>query len=140
MFLVGDSVPDPARRICAATKEALDAAIARCGPGIRFNVVGDAIQTVADRHGFGTCRAFVGHGVGTVFHSYPHILHYRNFEKGTMQRGMTFTIEPMLTEGAPRERLWKDGWTAVTVDGKLSAQYEHTILITDTGAEILTLL
>ena len=80
----------------------------------------------------------MGHGVGTVFHAYPHILHYKNNEPGVMKPGMTFTIEPMLCEKSAKEKFWKDAWTAVTVDGGLSAQQEHTILITDDGHEILT--
>jgi methionyl aminopeptidase len=137
MFHVGAVSPEAAA-LCAATSEALAAGIAACGPGARYAAIGDAIQTVADARGFGTCKTFVGHGVGTVFHSYPHIQHHRNNSPGTMSPGMTFTIEPMLTEGSARERVWKDKWTAVTSDGGLSAQQEHTLLITDSGVEILT--
>lgn len=138
MFKVGE-VSEGASKICAATTEALDAGIAVCAPGVPFKSIGAAIQKVADARGYSLSRSFVGHGVGTVFHAYPHILHYRNNEPGIMQPGMTFTIEPMLCEGSPKERFWKDGWTAVTADGGLSAQQEHTLLITDSGAEILTL-
>eukprot|EP00889_Picochlorum_renovo_P000641 jgi/Picre1/27671/NNA_000635.t1 len=101
--------------------------------------IGKAIQKVADSYGYTSSRSFVGHGVGTVFHAYPHILHYRNNEPGVMQPGMTFTIEPMLCEKSAKEKFWKDNWTAVTADGGLSAQQEHTILITEDGHEILTL-
>lgn len=138
MFYVGNVSPK-ARQLCEVTKQALDAAIAQCSPGARFNTIGAAIQKVADQHKYGICKGFVGHGVGTTFHAYPHILHYKNNEPGLMLPGMTFTIEPMLTEGNPREKMWNDGWTAVTADGGLSAQFEHTLLITDSGVEILTL-
>lgn len=88
---------------------------------------------------FGVVRQFVGHGVGRVFHAAPMVLHYRNNEdQGKMQVGQTFTIEPMLTEGTTRHKMWNDKWTAVTADLKLTAQFEHTILITDKGFEVLT--
>lgn len=137
MFAVG-AVSDTAQRLMAATTEALFAGIKVCGPGVPINAIGNAIQKVADAHKFTLCKTFVGHGVGTVFHSYPHVMHCRNNEPGSMVPGMTFTIEPMLCEGTAREKFWKDGWTAVTADGKLSAQQEHTLLITETGVEVLT--
>uniref|UniRef100_A0A1D2A5U4 Methionine aminopeptidase n=2 Tax=Auxenochlorella protothecoides TaxID=3075 RepID=A0A1D2A5U4_AUXPR len=139
MFTVGEVAPE-ARALCEATHEALHAAIALCGPGVPFKALGGAIQAVADAHGFGVVRGFCGHGVGKVFHSYPTILHYKNREGGRMVPGMTFTIEPMLTQGSAKERYWKDGWTAVTTDGGLSAQYEHSLHITHEGVEILTQL
>lgn len=137
MFKVGE-VSEQASRLCSATTEALNAGIAVCKAGTPFKSIGAAIQGVADKYGYSLSRSFVGHGVGTVFHAYPHILHYKNNEPGVMVPGMTFTIEPMLCEGSSREKFWKDGWTAVTSDGGLSAQQEHTLLITETGAEILT--
>ena len=137
MFSVG-KVSDTAASLCKATTEALMAGIGVCKPGVRFAEIGKAIQAVADSHGFSSSKSFVGHGVGTVFHAYPHILHYKNNEPGSMKAGMTFTIEPMLCEKSAKEVFWKDGWTAVTRDGGLSAQQEHTILINDTGYEILT--
>jgi methionyl aminopeptidase len=138
MFKVGN-VSESASRLCTATTEALMAGIGVCAPGVRFSEIGTAIQKVADSYGYASSRSFVGHGVGTVFHAYPHILHYKNNEPGVMKPGMTFTIEPMLCEKSAREKFWKDNWTAVTVDGGLSAQQEHTILITDNGHEILTI-
>lgn len=138
MFKVG-KVSEGASRLCTATTEALMSAINLCAPGVRFAEIGKAIQKVADSYGYTSSRSFVGHGVGTVFHAYPHILHYRNNEPGVMQPGMTFTIEPMLCEKSAKEKFWKDNWTAVTADGGLSAQQEHTILITEDGHEILTL-
>jgi methionyl aminopeptidase len=137
MFAVGQ-ISDSATRLCTATTEALMAGIQACGPGVRFASIGNAIQKVADSYKFSLSRTFVGHGVGTVFHAYPHILHHRNNEPGRMEPGMTFTIEPMLCEGSAKEKFWSDQWTAVTIDGGLSAQQEHTLLITDSGVEILT--
>jgi len=139
MVGVGEVLPE-AQRLMDATKASLEAAIAICGPGVPFQKLGGEIQKVADSAGFGVVKDFVGHGVGTVFHCSPTVLHYRNmdFMQGKMQVGQTFTIEPMLTEGSTRPRFWPDEWTAVTADGGLSAQYEHTLLITEGGAEILT--
>jgi methionyl aminopeptidase len=94
---------------------------------------------MADKAKFGVVQDFVGHGVGAHFHSLPVVQHSRNWEPTQMVEGMTFTIEPMLTEGTIRSRIWQDEWTAVTLDGKLSAQYEHTILITKDGHEVLTI-
>lgn len=96
------------------------------------------IHAIADKHKYGVVKEFVGHGVGTVFHSAPHVMHCRNNEPGVMQPGQTFTIEPMLTEGDIAWRMWKDQWTVVTKDGGRTAQFEHTILITKTGHEVLT--
>ncbi|KAM7251706.1 hypothetical protein ACFE04_023589 [Oxalis oulophora] len=92
----------------------------------------------ADKHRYGVVRQFVGHGVGRVFHAEPVVNHYRNNERGRMVLNQTFTIEPMLTIGSSNPRMWNDDWTVVTEDGSLSAQFEHTILITENGAEILT--
>eukprot|EP00873_Tetraselmis_striata_P041796 jgi/Tetstr1/462060/TSEL_007130.t1 len=137
-FLCGDVSPE-AQKLVAVTKKSLDAAISECRAGAPFNKIGTAIQKVADANKYGVVRNFVGHGVGRKFHTAPTILHYKNREPGTMVEGMTFTIEPMLTMGSTREKYWKDEWTAVTTDGSLTAQFEHTLLITKDGAEILTL-
>ena len=138
MFHVGEVSP-AAARLCQATTEALMAGINVCGPGALFKGIGHAIHKVADSYKFNLSKSFIGHGVGTVFHCSPHVLHTRNNEPGVMTPGMTFTIEPMLCEGSAREKFWKDNWTAVTTDGGLSAQQEHTLLITETGVDILTL-
>ena len=141
MFFAGGeaAAPPEARALCAATKRALDAAIAVCAPGVPYARIGDAISDVADAHGYGVVKDFIGHGVGRVFHAAPQVLHYRNREPGRMQLGSTFTIEPMLVESKDlRSRFWKDGWTATTVDGSLSAQYEHTLLVVEGGVEVLT--
>jgi methionine aminopeptidase len=96
------------------------------------------IHTMADKAKYGVIKDFVGHGVGWEFHSLPIVQHCRNNEPGVLVEGQTFTIEPMLTEGTTRVKTWKDEWTVVTADGKLSAQFEHTILITKSGHEVLT--
>mmetsp|Transcript_10529 Transcript_10529/g.18063 ORF Transcript_10529/g.18063 Transcript_10529/m.18063 type:complete len:374 (-) Transcript_10529:60-1181(-) len=136
-FLVGN-VSEEAKRLVQITKEALDRSIAVCGPGVPFKSIGKAIHDHADKHKMGVVRSFVGHGVGKVFHAGPAVLHYRNSEKGKMEVGQTFTIEPMLSLGSTRERYWSDNWTAVTEDGSWTAQFEHTLLITPTGVDILT--
>lgn len=137
MFFAGEPEED-ARALCDATLEALMEGISVCGPGVPFRAIGAAIHKVARHAGYGTVREFVGHGVGRVFHSAPQIFHFRNDEEGMMEVGATFTIEPMLTLGKPTVRTWPDGWTVVTQDGSLSAQFEHTIVITPDGVEILT--
>uniref|UniRef100_A0A7S0WWE2 Methionine aminopeptidase n=1 Tax=Pyramimonas obovata TaxID=1411642 RepID=A0A7S0WWE2_9CHLO len=136
-FIVGKA-SDEAKRLVQVTKEALDKAIEVCGPGVPFKEIGKAIHNHADANKLGVVRNFVGHGVGKVFHAGPAVLHYRNNERGKMEVGQTFTIEPMLTLGSTRERYWKDNWTAVTEDGSWTAQFEHTLLITPDGVEILT--
>ena len=97
-----------------------------------------AIQECAQRHKLNVVPDFVGHGVGRIFHSDPYVIPVRNREPGIMQVGQTFTVEPILVMGSPRLSYWKDDWTAVAVDGSLSAQWEHTVLITPTGYELLT--
>jgi len=137
MFYVGQVEPE-AKRLCEATKEALNKAIAICKPGVQIKEIGRVIHAIADREKFGVNKIFCGHGVGREFHSAPTILHCRNAEPGVFKEGMTFTIEPMFTAGACKERFWDDGWTAVTADGSLSAQWEHTLLVTATGVDTLT--
>ncbi|KAJ9531427.1 hypothetical protein QJQ45_006865 [Haematococcus lacustris] len=139
MVLVGE-VSTAARRLCEVTKAALDAAIKISGPGVPYKQIGKVINEIADNYSYGVVRDFVGHGVGKAFHSAPHILHYRNNQPGSMQVGQTFTIEPMLVQGSTKCETWKDEWTIVTKDGGLAAQYEHTLLITPQGVEILTQL
>ena len=137
-FLVGD-VDEESRRLVRVTKECLDLGIAAVRPGGQVRDIGRAIQTHAEANGFGVVRAFVGHGIGTTFHADPQIPHYYDPRATTrLEPGMTFTIEPMITAGAWEHRMWDDDWTAVTVDLKRTAQFEHTLLVTDIGAEILT--
>ncbi|PVH67006.1 hypothetical protein PAHAL_1G407600 [Panicum hallii] len=136
-FLCGD-VDDEAKKLVQVTKECLDKAISICAPGVEIKRIGRTIQDHADKFKFGVVRHFVGHGVGKVFHAEPVVLHFRNNEWGRMMLNQTFTIEPMLTLGSINPVMWSDDWTAVTEDGSLSAQFEHTILITEDGPEILT--
>ncbi len=137
-FLVGDV--DPAtRRLVDATQEALLAGIAAVRPNGRLRDIGRAIQRVADRGGFGIVRELVGHGIGEQFHGEPYVHHYDEPRDRTRLRpGMAFTIEPMLTLGDPDVVQWDDGWTILTLDGRPSAQFEHTVLVTSTGVDVLT--
>jgi methionyl aminopeptidase len=108
-------------------------------PGAPVNAIGAAIQDHAEGHGFGVVREFVGHGIGEQFHTGFQVPHY--FVPSLtepLEAGMVFTIEPMITMGAWRTRMWSDGWTAVTIDGGRTAQFEHTIFVTDDGADVLT--
>ena len=137
-FLVGD-VDEESRRLVRVTWECLDRGIAVVRPGAQVRDIGRAIQDHAESNGFGVVRAFVGHGIGTTFHADPQIPHYYDPRATTrLEAGMTFTIEPMITMGSWEHRMWDDNWTAVTVDLKRTAQFEHTLLVTDDGAEILT--
>ncbi|XVE87142.1 hypothetical protein DITRI_Ditri18aG0092700 [Diplodiscus trichospermus] len=136
-FFCGD-VDEEARNLVKVTKECLDKAISICAPGVEFKKIGKTIHDHADKFGYGVVRQFIGHGVGRVFHADPVVLHFRNNDGGRMVLNQTFTIEPMLTIGSINPVMWDDDWTVVTEDGSLSAQFEHTILITEDGAEILT--
>lgn len=101
--------------------------------------MGNIIQKHAQAHGYSVVRSYCGHGIHSLFHTAPSVPHYsKNKAVGVMKPGHTFTIEPMISEGTWRDEMWPDNWTAVTQDGKRSAQFEHTLLVTDTGCEILT--
>jgi methionyl aminopeptidase len=138
-FFVG--TPSPvAQTLVEVTKECLTKGIEAVKPGGRIGDIGAAIQEYAESRGFSVVRNFVGHGVGRVFHCPPQVPHFGTKGKGKKLRpGMVFTIEPMINEGSYEAKLLKDGWTAITKDGKLSAQFEHTIAVTKEGVEILTL-
>ncbi|XXG40559.1 hypothetical protein AAC387_Pa01g1244 [Persea americana] len=136
-FFCGN-VDEEAMTLVEVTRECLYKAISICAPGVEFKRIGKTIHDHADKFRYGVVRQFVGHGVGQVFHADPVILHYRNNDGGRMLLGQTFTIEPMLTIGSIDPIMWADNWTVVTEDKSLSAQFEHTLLITETGAEILT--
>jgi len=137
-LLVGD-VDDHSRRLVAETRTAMNAGIAAAGPGQPVHAIGRAIERHARRHGLGVVREFIGHGIGTEFHSGLQIPHYHDPRASTvLVPGMTFTVEPMLTLGDPACALGDDDWTAVTRDGRRTAQFEHTVLVTDDGLEILT--
>ena len=138
-FLVG-SVDEESRLLVGRTETATVRAINAVRPGRPVSVIGRVIEAYAKRFGYGVVRDFTGHGIGTTFHSGLVIPHYDEPAYSTIiEAGMTFTIEPMLTLGTIDYEVWDDGWTVVTADRKRTAQYEHTILVTDAGAEILTL-
>ena len=139
-YLVGD-VDEQSRLLVERTHEAMMRGIKAIAPGRRVNVIGRVIEAYARRFGYGVVRDFTGHGIGTTFHSGLIIPHYDSSpEHDTLiEPGMTFTVEPMLTLGTADWQMWDDGWTVVTRDRRRSAQFEHTVLVTDTGAEILTL-
>ena len=141
MFMVGE-VSIAAKRLCAITYEAMWHGIKMVRPGIHLGDIGYAIQKFAEGQGFSVVREFCGHGIGRVFHEEPQVLHYGR--PGTLEKlveGMTFTIEPMINGGRKeiKDGPEKDGWTIVTQDRSLSAQWEHTVLVTPTGYEVLTL-
>jgi methionyl aminopeptidase len=137
----GDSAELAVRkRLIRANVEALDAAIAVCAPGRCITDIGAAIQTVADKHGFETIREFCGHGLGKSLHMPPLILHYPHSDKHPLLPGMVFTIEPIFCEKSSKIAVSsEDNWSAFTLDGGSSAQFEHEVLITEEGAEVLTL-
>ena len=138
-FLAGD-VDEETRLLVERTEEALRRAIRAVKPGRQVNVIGRVIESYAKRFGYGVVRDFTGHGVGTSFHSGLIIPHYDEPHYDTViEKGMTFTIEPMLCLGTYQWDMWPDNWTVVTKDKRPSAQFEHTLLVTDDGAEILTL-
>ena len=139
MFMVGD-VPLAARRLCALTFEAMWHGIVKVKAGAYLGDVGHAIQTFAEGHGLSVVREFCGHGIGRSFHEEPQVLHYgRPGTLDQLKAGMTITIEPMLNAGRREIKELGDGWTIVTKDRSLSAQWEHTVLVTETGYEVLTL-
>jgi methionyl aminopeptidase len=138
-FLVG-SVDPASSLLVDTTRTCLARGIAAVVPGRPISDIGRAIEQSAAEQRLSVVRAFIGHGVGTEFHTSPEILHYYDPRASTVMRpGMTFTIEPMIAQGSWQHRMWDDDWTAVTVDGRRSAQFEHTIVVTESGAEILTL-
>jgi methionyl aminopeptidase len=139
MFMVGTPSPE-AKKLVETTKECMMRGIAAVKPGGRIGDIGAAIQEYAEAQGFSVVRDFVGHGINRVFHTAPQIPHYGTQGKGKRIRpGMVFTVEPMINEGTHEAKILSDKWTAVTKDGKLSAQFEHTIAVTREGVEILTL-
>jgi methionyl aminopeptidase len=138
-FLAGQ-VDDESRLLAERTQEAMMRGIRAVVPGRRLNAVGRVIESYARRFGYGVVRDFTGHGIGTTFHSGLIVPHFDDPDVSViMEPGMTFTIEPMLTLGTIDYDIWPDNWTAVTRDGMRTAQFEHTILVTDDGHEILTL-
>jgi methionyl aminopeptidase len=139
MFVVGDA-SIMANRLCQITHECLWLGIAQVKPGAHLGDIGAAIQKHAEKNGYSVVREFCGHGIGRSFHEEPQVLHYGKAGTGPeLLPGMTFTIEPMINAGKAAISELSDGWTIVTKDRSLSAQWEHTIVITDSGTEVLTL-
>lgn len=141
MFIVGGEAAASilARRLCQVTFECLWLGIAQVKPGARLGDIGHVIQTHAEKNGFSIVKEFCGHGIGSNFHEDPQVLHYGKPGTGMeLKAGMTFTIEPMVNAGKPAISELPDGWTIVTKDRSLSAQWEHTILVTESGVEVLT--
>ena len=133
-------VDEESRLLTERTREALNRAIKAVRPGRQVNVLGRVIESYAKRFGYGVVRDYTGHGVHTAFHSGLVIPHYDEPRYDTViEPGMTFTIEPMITLGSSDSYMWDDDWTVLTVDGSRCAQFEHTLVVTDTGAEVLTL-
>jgi len=138
-FLVGDVLPQ-ARHLVTVTQECLYKAIRIVRPGATLGDIGHIVQKHAEANHYSVVREFCGHGIGRSMHEEPQILHYGKAGKGVvLKEGMTFTIEPMINQGKKDVRLHKDGWVVTTRDGLLSAQFEHTLLVTATGCEVLTL-
>lgn len=138
MFMVGE-VSIQARRLAQITYEAMWLGISKVKPGATLGDIGHAIQKFAEGHGYSVVREFCGHGIGNQFHEDPQVLHYGKPGTGLkLQAGMIFTIEPMINAGKKDIRQLGDGWTIVTKDHSLSAQWEHTVLVTETGYEVLT--
>jgi methionyl aminopeptidase len=138
MYAVGE-IPRRAMRLLEVTHESLEAGIAAVRPGATTGHIGEAIQRLAETERCSVVRDFCGHGLGRLFHDEPNILHYGRAGEGVeMRPGMFFTIEPMINLGRPHVKILSDGWTAVTRDRSLSAQFEHTVGVTETGVEIFT--
>ena len=139
MYLIGNVSP-LAKRLVDKTYEAMWAGIRVVKPGATLGDVGHAIQVYAEKHGYSIVREYCGHGIGREMHEAPEVLHYGIEGKGvTLKEGMTFTIEPMINQGKAKVKTKNDGWTVVTNDKKLSAQWEHTISVTADGYEVLTI-
>jgi methionyl aminopeptidase len=139
MFLIGEP-KSFVKRLSDITYECMWLGISKVKPGAHLGDIGYVIQQHAEKNGFSVVREFCGHGIGTVFHEEPQVLHYGR--PGTLERleaGMIFTIEPMINQGRREIKMMKDGWTVKTKDNKYSAQWDHTILVTETGYEVLTL-
>jgi len=139
MYLIGDVKPY-AKRLVDKTYESLWKGIQVVRPGATLGDVGHAIQHHAEKHGYSVVREYCGHGIGREMHEEPQVLHYGHRGKGlVLKEGMVFTIEPMINQGKAKIKTKKDGWTVVTSDKKLSAQWEHTVAVTSSGFEVLTL-
>ena len=139
MYLIGEVQP-LAKRLVNKTYDAMWEGIRVVKPGATLGDIGHAIQTYAEKHGYSIVREYCGHGIGREMHEAPEVLHYGHQGKGLiLEEGMTFTIEPMINQGKAKVKTKNDGWTVVTSDKKLSAQWEHTIAVTSDGYEVLTI-
>ncbi|WP_297572925.1 type I methionyl aminopeptidase [uncultured Deefgea sp.] len=139
MYMVGDNVATYAKRLSQITFDCMWIGIDQVKPGARLGDIGAAIQKYAEKAGYSVVREFCGHGIGAVFHEEPQVLHYGKAGTGVeLKAGMIFTIEPMINAGKREIKQMSDGWTIVTKDRSLSAQWEHTVLVTETGYEVLT--
>lgn len=139
MFFVGDKIGVKAKKLVDVTYECLMRGIMEVKPGATLGDIGEAIQSYAESMRFSVVRDFCGHGIGRIFHTAPSVVHYGKRGTGmVLQQGMIFTIEPMINAGKPETKILDDGWTAVTRDKSLSAQFEHTVGVTETGVEIFT--
>ena len=137
-FFVGD-VDEVSRQLVRVTEEATWYGIEAVQPGRPLSDIGRAIEQHAKKYKYGVIRAFIGHGIGEQFHSDIQVLHYYDSRNSMIMRaGMTFTIEPMISLGTWQHKMWDDDWTAVTTDGKRTAQFEHTVVVTETGVDVLT--
>jgi len=138
-YLVGN-VDDAGRNLVKTTRECLDMAIAACKPGVAYRDLGAIIQKHATSQNLSVVRTYCGHGINSLFHTTPNVPHYsKNKAVGIMKVGHAFTIEPMICEGGWTDDHWPDNWTAVTRDGKRSAQFEETMVVTETGVDVLTI-
>jgi len=139
MYIVGE-VPIRSKKLVEAAQEALYVGLRAVKPGVRLNEIGKAVQKYTESQGFSVVREYCGHGIGTEFHCEPQVLHYYADDGGViLQKGMVFTIEPMINAGKKETRLMGDGWTVKTKDRSHSAQYEHQIVVTDNGCEVMTI-
>lgn len=139
MYIVGETNVR-SKKLCEAAQEALYQGLRVVKPGVRLNEIGRAVQKYTEAQGFSVVREYCGHGIGTEFHCDPQVLHYYADDGGViLQQGMVFTIEPMINAGKKEVRLMGDGWTVKTKDRSHSAQYEHQIVVTETGCEVMTI-
>ncbi|AFX99503.1 methionine aminopeptidase, type I [Candidatus Endolissoclinum faulkneri L2] len=140
MYLVGEKISVKARRLVDVTYDAMMLGIEAISPVMRLGAIGHCIQAFAEANSFSVVRDFCGHGLGRTFHTVPSVLHYGQAEQGIcLEKGMFFTVEPMVNAGKSSVKILSDGWTAVTRDRSLSAQFEHSVGVTETGFEIFTL-
>ena len=136
-FNVGN-VSENAGKINEFAKKCLYDAIDVCGPNVPINAIGKSVADACKENGYETSKTFCGHGIGSTFHMLPYVLHFETNDPFVLVPGLVFTIEPIICEGTQNHLVWEDGWTIVTSDGGLSAQHEHTLVVTDNGVEILT--